>query len=174
VHDLVERESGLAIVAERLLDDDPRPSGVAPQPMLGDGFDDWFVSRWRSREVEEPVRVGAEREVELVERAPEVFVSGIVRRRDEMEMLGEAAPDLLVEWLRSAVLRDRTVQLLAVLLVAQRLPPRSDDGERRREQPLVRKVVERRDELALREIARSAEDDDRRRLGDAREPEPLA
>jgi hypothetical protein len=111
--------------------------------------------------------MGAKREVELVERPPKVFVPGVIRRRYEMKMLGEAAPDLLVQWLRSAVLGDRPMQLLAVLLVAHRLARGSDDGERRREQPLERQVVERRDELALREIARSAEDDDRRGLGDA-------
>jgi hypothetical protein len=30
VHDLVERERRLAVVAERFLDDDARPSGIAP------------------------------------------------------------------------------------------------------------------------------------------------
>jgi hypothetical protein len=135
--------------------------------MLADGFDDRLVGGRRRREVEEPVRVGAEREIELVERASKLFIPGIVRRRDEMKMLREAAPDLLVQWLRPAVLRDRLVELLAVFLVAQRLPRRPDDGERRGEQPLQREVVERGNELALREIARAAEDDDRRRLGDA-------
>jgi hypothetical protein len=111
--------------------------------------------------------VGAEREIELVERATKLFIPGIVRRRDEMKMLREAVPDLLVQWLRPAVLRDRPVELLPVLLVAQRLPRRTDDGKCRWEQPLEREVVQRGDELALREIARAAEDDDRRRLGDA-------
>jgi len=59
------------------------------------------------------------------------------------------------------------MQLLAVLLMAQRLPRCADDGERRRQEALQGEVVERGDELALREIARSAEDDDRRGLGDA-------
>jgi hypothetical protein len=73
--------------------------------------------------------VGAEREIELLERATKLFVSGIVSRRDEMKMLREAMPDLLVQWLRPAVLRDRPVELLAVLLVAQGLPRRTDDGK---------------------------------------------
>jgi hypothetical protein len=59
------------------------------------------------------------------------------------------------------------MELVAVLLVAQRLARSSDDGERRGEQPLEREVVKRGNELALREIARAAEDDDRRWLGDA-------
>ena len=84
-----------------------------------------------------------------------------------MKMLREAVPDLVVQRLRPAVLRDRPVELLAVLLVAQGLPRRTDDGECRGEQALEREVVQRGDELALREVARAAEDDDRRRLGDA-------
>jgi len=58
------------------------------------------------------------------------------------------------------------VQLLAVLLVRQRFSRCADDRERRREQALQREVVERGDELALREIARTPEDDDRRGLWD--------
>jgi hypothetical protein len=109
----------------------------------------------------------AEREVELIERASKVFVPGVVRCRDVMKVLGEAAPDLVVERPRPAVLGDRPVQLLAILLVTHRLSRRAHDGERRGKQPLQREVVERGDELALREIARPAEDDDRRRLGNA-------
>jgi hypothetical protein len=167
VDHLVERERRLAVVAEGFLDDDARPSGLASQAMLADRLDDRLVGRRRRREVEEPVRVRAESEVELVERPPELFVSGVVRRRDEVEMLREAAPDLFVQRFRPAVLRDRRVELLAILLVGQQRPRRPYDGERRGEQPLEREVVERGDELALREISRTAEDDDRRGLGDA-------
>src|SRR6266550_3823206 len=91
-----------------------------------------------------------------------------------MQVLREAAPDLFVQGSRAAVLTDRLVQLLAVLLVAQWLPRGTDDGERRRQEPLQSEVVERGDELALGEIAGAAEDDDRRGLGDAREPQPFS
>jgi hypothetical protein len=84
-----------------------------------------------------------------------------------MQMLREATPDLFVQGPRPAVLRDRAMELLSVLLVGQRLPRGTDDGERGRKEALEREVVERRYELALREVARAAEDDDRRRLGDA-------
>jgi hypothetical protein len=127
----VELEGRLAVVAERFLDDDARPSRLAPQAVLADRLDDRLVGgRW-CREIEEPVRVRAEREVELIERPAKLLVPCVVRRRDEMKMLGEAAPDLFVQGLRAAVLRDRRVELLAVLLVAQRLPRGTDDGERR-------------------------------------------
>jgi hypothetical protein len=112
------------------------------------------------------MRAHPEREVELIERAAELFVTGVVRRRHEVEMLGEAAPDFLVQRFRPAVIRDRRTQLLAILLVAQGLSRRADDRERRGEQALQSEVVERGDELALRQIARAAEDDDRRGLGD--------
>jgi hypothetical protein len=59
------------------------------------------------------------------------------------------------------------VQLVAVLLVAQRLTRGTDDGERCRKEALEREVIKRRDELALGEVARAAEDDDGRGLGDA-------
>jgi hypothetical protein len=167
VHDLVELKRRLAVVAERFLDDDARPSGLASEVVFADRFDDRLVCGRRRREIEEPVRVCAEGEIELVERAPELFVSGVVRRRDEVKMLSEAAPDLLVERSRPAVLRDRAMELLAVLLVAQRLAGGTDDGERGGEQPLEREVVQGGNELPLREVARAAEDDDRGGLGDA-------
>jgi hypothetical protein len=59
------------------------------------------------------------------------------------------------------------VEFLAILLVAQRLARGTDDGECRGQQSLEREVVERGNELALREIARATEYDDRRGLGDA-------
>ena len=59
------------------------------------------------------------------------------------------------------------VQLVSVLLVAQRRPRGAHHSERRREEALQGEVVERGDELALREITGAAEDDDRRGLGDA-------
>jgi len=166
VHDLVEGERRLAVVAERFFDDDPRPSGLTAQAMLTDRLDDGLVCGRRRRKIEEPVRVRAEREVELVEGAAQVFVAGVVRRRDEVQVLREAAPDLLVQRLRAAVLRDRLVQLVAVLLVAQRLTRGTDDGERCRKEALQREVVERGDELSLGEVARAAEDDDGRGLRD--------
>jgi len=166
VDHFVECQGRLAVVAERFLDDDARPSGLAPQAVLADRLDDRLVGGRRRGEVEEAVRVRAESEVELVERPSELLVSGVVRRGDEMEVLREATPDLFVQRFRSAVLRDRRVELFAILLVAQRRSPRADDGECRGEQPLERQVIERGDELALREITRTPEDDNRRGLGD--------
>jgi len=166
VHDLVEGERRLAVVAEWFFDDDPGPSALAPQAMVADRLDDGLVRGGRRREIEEPVRVRAKREVELIEGAAQLFVPGLVRSSDEVQVLREAAPDLLVQRLRPAVLRDRLVQLVAVLLVGQRLPRGADDGERRWQETLQREVVERGNELSLGEVARAAEDDDGRGLGD--------
>src|SRR5438477_536488 len=142
-------------------------AGGSIEAVLADRFDDRLVrGRW-CREIEEPVGVRAKREVELLERASKLFIAGIVRGRDEMQVFGEAPPDLLVQGPRPAVLRHGFVQLLAILLVAQGLACGAHDGERRGEQPLQREVVQRRDELALGEIAGAAEDHDRRRFGDA-------
>jgi hypothetical protein len=70
--------------------------------------------------------------------------------------------------------RDRRLELLAVGLVGQRLARGSDHRERGGQEPLQGKVVERRDELARREVTGAAEDDDRRRLRRPREPKPFA
>src|SRR5213080_2603725 len=99
-------------------------------------LDDRLVRGGRSREIEEPVGMSAEREVELVECPPQLLVPGIVRGRDKMQMLREASPHLLVQRLRPAVLRDGGVQLLAVFLVRQRFSRGADDRERRREKAL--------------------------------------
>ena len=149
MHDLVELERGLTIVAERFLDDDACPPGPAAQPMVPDRFHDRLVGGGRGREVEQPVRVRSEREVELIERASQIFVAGVIGGRHEMQMLREAAPDLLVQGSRPAVLRDRAVKLLSVLLVAHWFPGGTDNGECGRKEALEREVVERGYELAL-------------------------
>src|SRR5438067_317739 len=101
-------------------------------------------------------------------------VSTVVRRRDEEHMVGEALPHLLVDRLRPAVLAHRPVQLLAELVVGERLPRGADDREAAGEQALKREVVEGGHELALHEIARATEDDDRRRLRRARQAQAVA
>src|SRR5207245_4917931 len=78
VDHLVERPCRLAVVAVRLLDDDARPARLTSETVLADRLDDRLVGGRRCREVEETVGVCAERKVELVERAPELLVSGVV------------------------------------------------------------------------------------------------
>ena len=174
VHDLRELHRGRKVPAERLLDDDPRPTRLAPEAMRADGLDDRRIGRRRRREVEEPVRVRAELSVDVVEPPPQVVVRRLVRRRDEVDVLGEALPDLFVQRLRPRMPRDRVAELRAEAVVGHRLARRADDGERGREETLEREVVQGGKELALREVAGAAEDDDRRGLGRTSEAQPLA
>src|SRR5207237_3327574 len=159
----------LTVAPERLLDDDARPSGPAAKAMDADGFHDRRVRSRRRREIEQPIRVGAELDVEMVEALAESVVAMIVRGRDEEEVLGEGLPHLLVQRFGPAVLADRVVELRAVLIVGQRLARRADDREAARKEALQREAVERGHQLALGEVTRSAKDNDRRRLGRARQ-----
>src|SRR5438477_205473 len=79
----------------------------------------------------------------------------------------------LVQRLRAAVLADGRVQLVAVSLVGERLARRTDDRERRRQEPLQGEVVERGHQLAGGEVPGASEDHDGRRFGCARETQPF-
>ena len=118
VEDLGELPCGLAVMSERLLDDDPGPARVAPQAVLADRSDDARVRRRRRGEIEQPIRVGAELVVEAIERFAELPVTTVVGCGDEMQILREASPHLLIQRFGPAVLRDREAQLLAVRSVA--------------------------------------------------------
>src|SRR5439155_2208895 len=126
--------------------------------MRADRLHDRLVRGRRRREIEEAVRVRPEVLVEAVETLAEGVVAALVRSPDEIQMFGEAAPDLLVQRLRAAVLADGRVQLVAVSLVGERLARRTDDRERRRQQPLQGEGVERGHQLAGGEVPGASED----------------
>ena len=138
VHHLVERERGRAVVAERLLDDDAGPPGPASQTVLADRPDDRLVCRRRRGEVEEPVRVRPEGEVELVERAPKSSAasSGVARRERSAKLRQTSSFRVCPasDRRRSAAPRD-----YCSWLALRACPHR----ERRRQEALQREVVER-------------------------------
>ena len=61
-------------------------------------------------------------------------------------------------------LRDAVLRELAIRLVAECFPPHADDGDARRQEAVDVKVVERGQQLAMREIAGAAEDHQRHRI----------
>jgi hypothetical protein len=63
------------------------------------------------------------------------------------------------------VFHDRLLHLLSELVVGHRRAGHTDDPEARRKQSAESEGVERRNQLALREVARRAEDRERARLG---------
>ena len=88
------------------------------------------------------------------------------------EPLGEAVPHRLVERLRPRVLGDRLAHLLAEALVASVVAaPDADHAEAGGQQPAQREVVERRHELAVRQVAGASEDHERARARDIAQPQ---
>src|SRR5262249_26785447 len=77
-----------------------------------------------------------------------------------VDALAQPAP-VLLRHLVGRELLDVVVELLAIAVVVHRGAREADDRELLRQQPLALEVVERRDELALGQVAAGAEDHDR-------------
>ena len=92
--------------------------------------------------------------------------------RDVARRPGKAAPHVLAE-LVAPELAYRVLHLRHEGLVRLLRPRDSDDAELLREEASERERVERREELALREVAGGTEDDERARLGRAAQAQPL-
>jgi hypothetical protein len=94
----------------------------------------------------------------VVERAGRNFIAPLRRGPGRLEELGTGA-----------LLRRLAGQGLEVP-VAPVAPGEAEQREAGREQPAVGQVVDRRDELLAGQVARDAEDDQRARVGDPRQP----
>ena len=131
---------------------------------------DLGVCRRRRRHVEEAVTARAVCAIFLEQALAEALVAAHVREiaADVMQRPREALPDLILKGL-TRELRDSILHRRAELLVAPVAAGESDDGEARRQQPLAREVVQRRHELARRQVAGRAEHDERTGVGRARQ-----
>ena len=165
---LVQRAGRGEVVAERLLDDEPRPGarrvdGV-DEPRLAEARGGGADARGRDREVVEPVpreaalglegleaRLQVDEALRLAEVAPEVE-----------EARGEGVPVVVVVG-RPAELGEGGLQVAAPGVVGVDRAGEADDRRLRGELPLAVELEEGRDELAAREVARAPEDDDGRR-----------
>ena len=78
--------------------------------------------------------------------------------------LGQRVPHCGIDRLEARKLRDGVAQLGAELIVRFRAARKADNGERLRKLAFVGEVIERRDELAVGEVAGSPEDDQRTRF----------
>ena len=83
---------------------------------------------------------------------------------DEEQGLGERSPLRFVYRAPREAL-DALARERAVRLVGERIAAGADDGDARRKQAIEMQVVERRQQLAVRQIAGAAEDHDGRGLG---------
>ena len=96
---------------------------------------------------------------------------------DDVRMRGFARRTTVADALANALLGvagDGVVELRPVLGVGELLAADPHDGERGGEQALPGEVVQRGHELARGEVPRAAEDDEHRRLRDAREAQSRA
>jgi hypothetical protein len=135
---------------------------LSRQPRLAQAADDLPEEVGRGGEIEEHVAAGAVLAGHLVEQRGEARVDGGVAElaRLVVQRLAELGPELLLHRHRGE-LGDVLGLLLAELLVGHRSASDAHDGDLARQEPVRLEVVESRQELALGEVSRGAEDDDR-------------
>ena len=162
---------GGEVVAERLLDDQAHPaSGFAALTELSD---DRRHRLRRDGEVVDAVPARAALLVDLVQEPGEVVLTALVGEveRDVARRLGQPVPDVLVEVV-AAELADGVLHLVAELVVRPVRAGGADDRELLRQELAAGERVERGEDLAVRQVAGGAEDDEHARLRRAPSPSP--
>ena len=163
VDDVLQRAGRLEVGAERLLDDaaDVDP-GMAVQARFLDLLDDHREELGRGGEVVVAVERLSGLLVERVEHLLELRVAGTVveRERDVPDVAEQRRENLLVG-LAARELLDRLARLGLELLVGPLPPGHADQLEALRQRALVGEVVERGQQLAVRQVAGGAEDHQR-------------
>ncbi len=165
VDDLLELAGGVQVGAERLLDDAAHIRLlVAVQARGLDLLDDHREELRRRRQVVRAVERLPGLLVELVQDLRElgVAVRVVEVRRDVLHVPEQAAEHLVVRR-PPRVLADRGAALLAEVVVPLLAAGDADQLEALGQRALVGEVVERGQELAVRQVARRAEDDERGR-----------
>ncbi len=168
----VEVAGRLKIVAERLLDDQPRPPGG--RAALAQLLDELGHRYGWDCEVVDAVSARAVLPVELGETSRHSILTFLVRElRREIAGAGrQPVPRLLLE-LVPCVLADRCLHRGDEVLGGLLRSGDADDGELLRQQVAEGERVERGEDLALGEVSRGAEDRQDARLGPAPNLEPL-
>jgi len=152
--------------SERLLDHAPHLAplerGESRLPELA--HDDREEAR-RGRQVEDAVQRLRGRGVVLLQNAAQRRVGlGVVElARHVARVVEQDLQDRRIHRAPAEAV-DRRLALGAELLVAERAARDADDVEADRQAALVREVVERREQLALGQVPRGPEDDERRRM----------
>ena len=146
---------------------------VAVEPVLAQLADDHREELRRRREVEDAVEDDPGLLVELVELVLEALVdAGVVERARDVAHALEQRVEHLSSGLRREYLLDRLARHPAEVVVRDVRARHPDQVEALGQRALVREVVERRQQLAVGEVARGAEDHQRRRV-DRQPLEPL-
>ncbi len=170
----VELLGGGEVMAERLLDDHA-PPGVAlrmGQARFGQLLGDDGERPRRHGQVERVVAVRAAGLIQLLDglRQAQERVGIVERALHEADAAGQLLPGRLAER-RAAVLFDVLLDPVGEILVAPVAPAETGQAELRGQQSPVGQGVDGRQELLAGEVAGDAEDDDRARPGDPRQPE---
>ncbi len=165
----VEFFRALEIGPERLLDDEPPALavlGLAGQSRGGEVLGCFAEIIGSSGEIEEVIFADRRAFRQGLELFREPFVGlGIVEFALEVIDVGrELFPHFLIDRLGVGELLKRVAEVFPEFLVALRPAGEPDDGEVVRQQPVFGQVIKGRDDFAMGEVARGAEDDRRRRL----------
>ena len=173
----VEKLGRLEILSERLLDNDSRPTAGSGgvQSALTEVIQDDGELIGRHGKVVKAIAPGAAFAVGLLHLGGEGAVSlGIVKGTlVVMDRGGKARPEFLVEGCPGKLSR-RLLKFLAELLAGLLASCKADDRDRGRESPFGGKVIERRDQLAVRQISGCAENDEGAGLGSKAAGDSLA
>ena len=165
-HGLVELARGGEVVSERLLDHHPGVSVLGPvEVVLAECVDDHREELGGRRQVEDAVEDDPGLIVVLADRLAQRLVDrGVVE--DARDVLGPLEQRVEHLGLRrcSRVLLDGLLHLHPEVLVRLLRARDPDQVEPLGQRPLVGQVVERGQQLAVREVARGAEDRQRRRM----------
>ncbi len=165
----VEGIGAREVVPERLLDDEAREAALVLRDHAGgrEVVVDRPEHARRDRAVVDAVAARAVGAIELFELLAEAHeVRGVLElARHVVQAAREVGPHHVVDRLAARELADGLAHARAKLLFADVGQREADDRHARRQEARDGEVVERRDQLAARQVARGAEDDEDARRG---------
>ena len=161
----VERERGVQVDAERLLDDHPCPSAaviaqIAADARLVEPVGDGGIHVGRQREVHQAIALGLELAVERGQPVGDLTVGvGIVIAAGVVVQTLDEQLDRLPCLLSAGPLGQRLAHPLSELFVVHLASRTAEHEKVPRQPPMVEELKQRGDQLARRQVTRRAEDD---------------
>jgi hypothetical protein len=137
------------------------PRCLRREPLVAEEVQDRGEHRRRRRDVEQPLHVAPELALDRVDvgRQPVEGRGVVVSAGNVRRVRRHPVPHVGLQFAAGKFL-DRLGRQPAKLVVGNRLPPVAHEEEIRRQQVVVAEIVNRRDQLARREVTRGAEDHD--------------
>ncbi len=163
---MIERTRGFEVVPERLFNDDPAevPVAFSREACVAELLDGGPEQLRGRRQIEDDAAAGLALFVERFEALAQLAVGGRIFgiERHVVHAFEQPGQDGAVR-LPACRLLQILSGTLPELLVAHLRSRHADDREPVGQEPSLAKVVERWNQLALREVARGAEDDEQTR-----------